>query len=169
MAFSEKTIPVQCSPICLVFSNAVCPSFRAIAVAGPGKKDAEICPSSNIISLKGILFISGLFTSPGCRQARFITSSVAYSTKVLPETEIFFPFKFGESAALLFTAGSAHLLPKTFDAFLEKIFHSGGTLTIQLYLSASKGEFEVAFGIAVVLLVIVLLINFGDHTKRRDI
>ena len=70
----------------------------------------------------------------------------------------------GESAALLFTAGSAHLLPKTFDAFLEKIFHSGGTLTIQLYLSASKGEFEVAFGIAVVLLVIVLLINFG--TKR---
>ena len=63
-----------------------------------------------------------------------------------------------------FTAGSAHLLPKTFDAFLEKIFHSGGTLTIQLYLSASKGEFEVAFGIAVVLLVIVLLINFG--TKR---
>ena len=70
----------------------------------------------------------------------------------------------GESAALLFTAGSAHLLPKTFNAFLEKIFHSGGTLTIQLYLSASKGEFEVAFGIAVVLLVIVLLINFG--TKR---
>lgn len=70
----------------------------------------------------------------------------------------------GESAALLFTAGSAHLLPKTFNAFLEKIFHSGGTLTIQLYLSANKGEFEVAFGIAVVLLVIVLLINFG--TKR---
>ena len=70
----------------------------------------------------------------------------------------------GESAALLFTAGSAHLLPKTFDAFLEKIFNSGGTLTIQLYLSASKGEFEVAFGIAVVLLVVVLLINFA--TKR---
>ena len=75
----------------------------------------------------------------------------------------------GESAALLFTAGSAHLLPKTFDAFLEKIFHSGGTLTIQLYLSASKGEFEVAFGIAVVLLVIVLLINFGTNRLAKKL
>ena len=34
-----------------------------------------------------------------------------------------------------------------------------GTLTIQLYLSATKGEFGVAFGIAVVLLIIVLGIN----------
>lgn len=74
----------------------------------------------------------------------------------------------GESAALLFTAGSAHLLPKTFNAFLEKIFHSGGTLTIQLYLSASKGEFEVAFGIAVVLLVIVLLINLVQRGSLRS-
>ena len=55
-------------------------------------------------------------------------------------------------------------MPKTFDAFLEKIFNSGGTLTIQLYLSASKGEFEVAFGIAVVLLIVVLIINLA--TKR---
>ena len=70
----------------------------------------------------------------------------------------------GIVTGVILAIGSAHLLPKTFDAFLEKIFHSGGTLTIQLYLSASKGEFEVAFGIAVVLLVIVLLINFG--TKR---
>lgn len=67
----------------------------------------------------------------------------------------------GESAALLFTAGSSHMLPKTFEQLLEKVFHSGGTLTIQLYLSASKGEFGVAFGIAVVLLIVVLLINFG--------
>ena len=111
MAFSEKTIPVQRSPICLVFSNAVCPLFRAIAVAGPGKKDAEICPSSNIISLKGILFISGLFTSPGCRQARFITSSVAYSTKVLPETEIFFPFKSSGFLTLLFLLAIRLRLP----------------------------------------------------------
>lgn len=77
----------------------------------------------------------------------------------------------GESAALLFTAGSAGLLPQTVDAFFQKIGQSGGTLTIQLYLSASKGDFDVAFGIALVLLIIVLFINaFTKYmTKKFDI
>lgn len=66
----------------------------------------------------------------------------------------------GESAALLFTAGSGFLLPRTAEGYLTKILESGGTLTIQLYLSMSKGQYDVAFGIAVVLLVIVLAINF---------
>ena len=71
----------------------------------------------------------------------------------------------GESAALLFTAGSAKALPKTLGKIFSKIFHSGGTLTIQLYLSAtSEGDFDTAFGIAVVLLVLVLCINLT--TKR---
>lgn len=66
----------------------------------------------------------------------------------------------GESAALLFTAGSGYLLPKTGMGFLKKILESGGTLTIQLYLSMAKAEYSTAFGIAVVLLVIVLAINW---------
>ena len=66
----------------------------------------------------------------------------------------------GESAALLFTAGSDFKLPKGGMGFVDKLFESGGTLTIQLYLSMSKAEYDVAFGIAVVLLVIVLGINF---------
>lgn len=58
-----------------------------------------------------------------------------------------------ESAALLFTAGSSKKIA-------ESIFHSGGSMTVQLYLSAtSEGDFETAFGIAVVLLVLVLIIN----------
>ncbi len=65
----------------------------------------------------------------------------------------------GESAALLFTAGSGYLLPKTFAGFFKKIFESGGTLTIQLYLSMSKAQYDAAFGIAAVLLIIVLFIN----------
>lgn len=65
----------------------------------------------------------------------------------------------GESAALLFTAGSGYLLPKTGLGFLNKIMESGGTLTIQLYLSMAKAEYSTAFGIAAVLLIIVLLIN----------
>lgn len=78
----------------------------------------------------------------------------------------------GESAALLFTAGSAKLLPKGFFGIFEKIFQSGGTLTIQLYLSAtSEGDFDSAFGIAVVLLVIVLIINIATKmlTKKFDV
>ena len=62
----------------------------------------------------------------------------------------------GESAALLFTAGSGYLLAKD---FFGKIFESGGTLTIQLYLSMKKAKTVQAFGIAVVLLLIVLAIN----------
>lgn len=72
----------------------------------------------------------------------------------------------GESAALLFTAGSARILPKFGDKMAEnlsrvggKILQPGGTLTIELYLQMQNGEYEVAFGIGCVLIVIVLLIN----------
>ena len=74
----------------------------------------------------------------------------------------------GESAALLFTAGSAKGLPKAFSKIFEKIFQSGGTMTIQLYLSAtSEGDFDPAFGIAVVLLVLVFVINFVTKWALR--
>lgn len=77
----------------------------------------------------------------------------------------------GESAALLFTAGSGYLLPKAGKGLLSKIMESGGTLTIQLYLSMSKAQYDVAFGIAVVLLVIVLCINFLTKylAKKLDV
>ena len=77
----------------------------------------------------------------------------------------------GESAALLFTAGSAKLLPKGFLGIFNKIFDPGGTLTIQLYFSAtSEGDFDTAYGIAVVLLVIVFAINIITKkiTKKVD-
>ncbi|WP_394524700.1 phosphate ABC transporter permease PstA [Lacrimispora sp. JR3] len=76
----------------------------------------------------------------------------------------------GESAALLFTAGSGYLLPKN---FFGKIFESGGTLTIQLYLCMQKAKYGEAFGIAVVLLVIVLAINglakFLSHKFNTEV
>jgi phosphate transport system permease protein len=68
----------------------------------------------------------------------------------------------GESAALLFTAGSGYLLPKLGqygEGLFKKVFQPGGTLAIQLYLSMEKGEYENAFGIALVLLIIVFGIN----------
>ena len=77
----------------------------------------------------------------------------------------------GESAALLFTAGSDGRLAKSLSAFLGKILESGGTLTIELYLRMSNGEYQVAFGIGCVLLVIVLLINAATKVlaKKFDV
>lgn len=66
----------------------------------------------------------------------------------------------GESAALLYTAGSGALLPVSVQGYWNKLFQSGGTLTVQLYLSMNDGEYDVSYGIALVLLVIVLVINF---------
>lgn len=72
----------------------------------------------------------------------------------------------GESAALLFTAGSGYLLPKLTGGFWEnveiigqKALQSGGTLTVELYLQMQKGKYDTAFGIACVLIFIVLIIN----------
>ena len=75
----------------------------------------------------------------------------------------------GESAALLFTAGSDNLLPGLhLEDYLEKILESGGTLTIQMYLSMQKGEYASAFGIAVILLLIVCGINMlARYISRR--
>ena len=61
-----------------------------------------------------------------------------------------------ESAALLFTAGSVAILPTNIFGHL---LSSGGTLTIQLYLEMAKGNYEVSFVIALVLVVIVLGLN----------
>lgn len=72
----------------------------------------------------------------------------------------------GESAALLFTAGSGYTLPRFTGSIADnigklgsKIFESGGTLTIELYLQMQKGQYETAFGIGCVLLIIVFILN----------
>ena len=72
----------------------------------------------------------------------------------------------GESAALLFTAGSVRNLPKigrglgeTAVSLWHKVFTSGGTLTIELYLQVQKGDFGAAFAVSCVLVIIVLTVN----------
>ena len=75
----------------------------------------------------------------------------------------------GESAALLFTAGFAHALNGIFDGLTS----SGATLTVALYVYAKEqGEFEVAFAIAAILMVLTLIINItadlvGLYFKKR--
>ena len=73
----------------------------------------------------------------------------------------------GESAALLFTAGSGYFLPRYFGGWFHKIVESGGTLTIQLYLSMTKAQYDVAFGIAVVLLCMVWCMNLLTKVLAR--
>lgn len=72
----------------------------------------------------------------------------------------------GESAALLFTAGSARMLPGMNGGFWEnvpalwgKVFASGGTLAVELYLQVQNGEYGLAFGIGCVLIIVILCIN----------
>lgn len=63
----------------------------------------------------------------------------------------------GESAALLFTAGFAHAL----NGFFDGLVSSGCTLTVALYVYAKEqGEFEIAFAIAAVLMILTLIIHF---------
>ena len=64
----------------------------------------------------------------------------------------------GESAALLFTAGFAHAL----NGFVNGLSAPGATLTVALYVYAKEqGEFGVSFGIAAILMILTLFINFA--------
>ena len=75
----------------------------------------------------------------------------------------------GESAALLFTAGFAH----TLYGFFDGLGSAGATLTVALYVYAKEeGEFEVAFAIAAILMILTVLINLaatlvGNYFKKR--
>lgn len=70
----------------------------------------------------------------------------------------------GESAALLFTAGFAH----TLHGIIEGLGNAGSTLTVALYVYAKEqGEFEVAFAIAAILMIMTLFINFAAMLVSR--
>lgn len=78
----------------------------------------------------------------------------------------------GESAALLFTAGIAHAV----NGIIEGLAAPGATLTVALYVYAKEqGEFEIAFAIAAILMILTVLINLSAalvqkyFAKRRSI
>ena len=79
---------------------------------------------------------------------------------------------FGESAALLFTAGFAHAV----NGVIAGLSAPGATLTVALYVYAKEqGEFGVAFAIAAILMMLTVIINFAaalvqkHFEKRRSI
>lgn len=72
----------------------------------------------------------------------------------------------GESAALLFTAGFGLVLNDFFTA-LES---SSATLTVALYVYASeRGETNVAFAIAVILMTLTLILNFSANYVAKKL
>ena len=76
----------------------------------------------------------------------------------------------GESAALLFTAGSAHMLYN----FFEGMQNAGATLTVALYFYAKESsDTGVVFAIAAILMVLTMLINLaadlvGRYFRRKQ-
>ena len=63
----------------------------------------------------------------------------------------------GESAALLFTAGVGTVVAGN---IIKAFSRSGGTLSVALYMYVSeRGEFDVGFAIAAILMILVLCIN----------
>lgn len=69
----------------------------------------------------------------------------------------------GESAALIYTAGSIAAVPET-------VFSSTRTLAVHMYLLASEGlHTDATYATAVLLLVFVLLINFATSAVANRI
>ena len=75
----------------------------------------------------------------------------------------------GETAALLYTTGFAHNLYN----FKDGLENAGATLSVALYVYAKEqGEFDVAFAIAAILMVLALVIDLsatlvGKYFQRR--
>lgn len=77
----------------------------------------------------------------------------------------------GESAALLYTAGFGLIL----NSFMTALQSSSATLTVALYVYATeRGEINVAFSVATILMVITLLLNLAatlsasQFKKRKE-
>ena len=70
----------------------------------------------------------------------------------------------GESAALLFTAGFGLVL----NDFFTALNSSSATLTVALYVFASeRGEIDVAFAIATILMILTFILNFAANFAAK--
>ena len=73
----------------------------------------------------------------------------------------------GESAALLFTAGAAEVIA---NGVLKAYTSNGATLSVLLYLRAFEdGDFDSAWAIGAVLLVLVLAINLAARLAKTKL
>lgn len=74
----------------------------------------------------------------------------------------------GESAALLFTAGMANEMLSAVGAVQRG--NAGSSLTVALYMYAKeRGQFDVAFAIAVILLLLTFFINMSAKLAAKKL
>lgn len=72
----------------------------------------------------------------------------------------------GESAALLYTAGFGLIL----NSFMTALQSSSATLTVALYVYATeRGEINVAFSVATILMIITLLLNLAANLSASKL
>lgn len=72
----------------------------------------------------------------------------------------------GESAALLFTAGMANEILGIYESIMPG--KAGSTLTVALYMYAKeRGEFDIAFSIAAILLILTFIINLSAKLAAK--
>ena len=73
----------------------------------------------------------------------------------------------GESAALLFTAGAAQMIAGN---IIEAYTSNGASLSVLLYLRAfENGDFDSAWGIGAILLILVLVINIAARLAKKHL
>ena len=73
----------------------------------------------------------------------------------------------GESAALLFTAGAAQVIAGN---IIEAYSSNGASLSVLLYLRAfENGDFDSAWGIGAILLILVLVINIAARLAKKHL
>ena len=76
----------------------------------------------------------------------------------------------GESAALLFTAGMGMSMNNFFGSVDNFVHSSGASLTVALYVYArERAEFDVAFAIAAILMILTLVINLAARLVGRKL
>lgn len=74
----------------------------------------------------------------------------------------------GESAALLFTAGMANEILGIYESVMPG--KAGSTLTVALYMYAKeRGEFDIAFSIAAILLILTFIINLSAKFTAKTL
>ena len=72
----------------------------------------------------------------------------------------------GESAALLYTAGFGLML----NGFMTALQSSSATLTVALYVYATeRGQLDVAFSVATILMILTLLLNFAANLSASEL
>ena len=72
----------------------------------------------------------------------------------------------GESAALLYTAGFGLIL----NSFMTALQSSSATLTVALYVYATeRGELNVAFSVATILMLLTLLLNIAANLSATKL